>query len=351
MLHLALGSTMQFPTTIAICAMAKDLTPSTQWQETVASDEAQRYASYGEQFAAIQARKSKKYGNGRALHRKQLTAAKGTLEVLADLPEFARHGLFAKPGTYETWVRLSNGGLDKASDRTPDIRGFALRVLGVKGDSALGNGPAVSQDFALINQEVFGFTSADDFVQFVVAASQGGGKLLKHLFARYGLLGAPARLFSMVKTVGKSFSGFATETVFSAAPIACGPYAVRVRLVPAAGNGPASPDAKQDWGADFSAKLREKTLQWDLQLQPYVDAARTPIEDASVNWPSPYTTVARLTLPKQDTNSAQGQALSQQVEAAVFDPWQALAAHRPLGDVMRARKVVYFVSQQARGAA
>ena len=331
--------------------MAKDLIPSTQWQEKLAPDEDERYARYGQEFAAIQARKSKKYGNGRALHRKQLTAAKGTLEVLADLPDFAGHGLFAKPAKYETWVRLSNGGLDKASDRTPDIRGFALRVLGVQGDSALGNGPALSQDFALINQEVFGFSSADDFVQFVVAASQGGGKLIRHLFARYGLLGGPARLVSMVKTVGKSFGGFATETVFSAAPIACGPYAVRVRLVPVPGNGPASADAKADWGADFSAKLREKKLQWDLQLQPFIDAERTPIEDASVNWPSPYTTVARLTLPKQDTHSAQGQALAQQVEAAVFDPWQALAAHRPLGDVMRARKVVYFVSQQVRGAA
>ena len=331
--------------------MAKDLIPSTQWQEKLAPDEDERYARYGQEFAAIQARKSKKYGNGRALHRKQLTAAKGTLEVLADLPDFACHGLFAKPAKYETWVRLSNGGLDKASDRTPDIRGFGLRVLGVQGDSALGNGPAASQDFALINQEVFGFSSADDFVQFVVAASQGGGKLLKHLFGRYGVLGAPLRLVSMVKTVGKSFGGFATETMFSAAPMACGPYAVRVRMVPADSNGPASADAKQDWGADFSAKLSQKSLQWDLQLQPFVDAKRTPIEDASVNWPSPYTTVAHLMLPTQDTNSAQGQDLAQQVEAAIFDPWQALAAHRPLGDVMRARKVVYFVSQQARGAA
>ena len=30
---------------------------------------------------------------------------------------------------------------------------------------------------------------------------------------------------------------------------------------------------------------------------------------------------------------------------------QALAAHRPLGEVMRARKVTYFESQKARGAA
>lgn len=331
--------------------MALDLTPSTQWQENVAADEAQRFAGYGQQFAALQARKSKRYGKGRALHRKQLTAATGSLEVLADLPEFARQGLFAAPGRYEVWVRLSNGGMDRAPDRTPDIRGLALRVLGVKGESALGNGPAVSQDFALINQEVFGFSSSAEFVAFVVAASQGMGTLVKHLFRSYGLFGGPARLVKLIGTMGKPFAGFAVEPFFSAAPIACGPYAVRVRLVPAAGNGPATQGAKQDWGADFSDRLRAKSLQWDLQLQPFVDARRTPIEDASVNWPSPYTTVARLTLPQQDSASAQGQTLAAQVEGAVFDPWQALAAHRPLGDVQRARKVVYFESQKGRSAA
>lgn len=88
-----------------------------------------------------------------------------------------------------------------------------------------------------------------------------------------------------------------------------------------------------------------------MQLQPFVSEILTPIEDASVNWSSPYTTVARLTLPQQDTASAKGQALCKKAEASVFDPWEALAAHRPLGDVQRARKVVYFVSQQGRGAA
>ena len=185
----------------------------------------------------------------------------------------------------------------------------------------------------------------------MVAASQGMGALVKHLLHRYGVLGGPVRLLKMVATMGKKFSGFATETMFSAAPIACGPYAVRVRLVPAVENGPPSAGAGQDWGADFGARLREKELQWDLQLQPFVDARRTPIEDASVNWPSPYTTVARLRLPPQNTASPQGQILAQQVEDAIFDPWQALAAHRPLGDVQRARKVVYFESQKGRGAA
>ena len=61
--------------------------------------------------------------------------------------------------------------------------------------------------------------------------------------------------------------------------------------------------------------------------------------------------VARLMLPKQNTSSPQGWALAQEIEGTVIDPWQALAEHRPLGDVQRARKVVYFASQKGRGAA
>lgn len=330
--------------------MTENLNPSTQWREHVAPDEAQRFAAYGEQFAALQARKSKKYGTGRALHRKQLTAAHGQLEVLGGLPTFAGHGLFAAAAKFDVRVRLSNGGMDSAPDRTPDIRGFGLSVKGVVGDSALGNGAAKSQDFTLINQEVFGFADSEEFVSFVMAAADGNGSLVKYLMRRYGWLAGPARLLKMLKTVGKPFGGFATEALYSAVPMACGPYAVRVRMVPSAENGAATPGASADWGADFAARLARQDLHWDLQLQPFVNESLTPIEDASINWESTYASVARLTLPRQDCSSAQGQALLAEVEASVIDPWQALASHRPLGDVQRARKVVYFESQKGRAA-
>ena len=218
--------------------MSTSFTPSTEWQERVADDEDERYADYARRFADIQARKSAKYGVGRTLHRKQLAAARGTLEVLPDVPSFAWHGLFAVPAKYEVLVRLSNGGMDRTRDSLPDIRGFSLRVLGVKGDSALGDGPAQSQDFTLINQEVFAFAGSGEFVDFVEAASRGNGALLKFLLRRYGLIGGPKQLLRMLGLATKSFGGFATEPVYSALPMACGPYAVRVRLVPDAPHPP-----------------------------------------------------------------------------------------------------------------
>ena len=324
--------------------------PSTEWRESVAADEAARFAGYAERFVEMQKRKSAKYGNGRALHRKQLLALHATFEVLPDLPAHARHGLFANPGSYDAWVRLSNGGTDRARDATPDIRGFAIKVRGVRGPGALGN-TTEAQDFLLINQEKFAFPKSDEFVDLVMAASRGNGALLKYLVGRYGFVGALKFMAKFAATMGKKFSGFATERVYSAAPIACGPYAVRVRLLPARDKPLA--DASKDWAADLGRQLAVGPLVHELQLQFFVDEQRTPIEDASVEWTeevAPYLTVARLVIPQQALDDTAAAAFAEEVEQAVFDPWDALAEHRPLGDVMRARKAVYFASQQARAA-
>jgi hypothetical protein len=322
--------------------------PSTEWQERIAPDEESRYAGYARDFAALQARKSARYGKGRALHRKpQLTLA-GELEILPELPSHARHGLFAKPARHPVWVRLSNGGADKQSDRQPDIRGFSIKVREVAGPGALGF-DTDSQDFLLINHAAFSFPNSDEFVGLALAAVKGPGALLKYLIGRYGLIGGLKRAGRLAQTIKKPFSGFATETFHSAAPIACGPYAVKVRLLPASGDN--TRRVPPDYSGDMRERLAKGPLSFDLQLLFYVNEDDTPIEDASKEWTdalAPAVTVARLSLAAQDPESASGRALAEAVEDAAFDPWRALVAHRPLGDVMRARKVVYFQSQQGR---
>jgi len=323
--------------------------PSTEWKERIAADEAERHAGYVRDFEQIQALKSAKYGKGRALHRKQQLGLQGSFEVLSDLPGHARHGLFARPATYAAWVRLSNGGTDRQADRKPDVRGFAIKVKGVNGPGALGSGPTTSQDFLLINHPAFAFAGADEFVGLVKSMVKGPGALLGYLVLRYGFLGAMGMVKRFARTFNAPFTGFATQPFHSAAPIACGPYAVRVRLQPASDE--VAPGAAADWAGDFRGHLERGPLQFKLQLQFFVDEARTPIEDASIDWPedlAPYVTVGVLTLPPQDAQSAEGRELAATIEAAAFDPWCALMDHRPLGEVMRARKVVYYQSQTGR---
>jgi len=327
--------------------------PSTAWQERVQADEAARFEGYVRQFQAMQQAKSARLGPGRALHRKQIMGLAARLQVLPDLPEAARHGLFATPGEHPVWVRLSNGSADRAADRVPDIRGLGVRVFGVHGPSALGNGPATHQDFALINHPAFAFATSAPFMGLVMSAAKGPLAVPAHFIRRHGVLGGLREMRKLLATLGKPFLGFASEAFHSAAPIACGPYAARVRLLPAAAQRTAR-NGRGDWAADVAQRLRVDDLHWTLQLQFFVDEARTPIEDASVDWPeavAPYVDVARLVVPAQRLDGEAALAFQRQVEQGSFDPWSALAAHRPLGEVMRARKAVYFASQQGRGAA
>ena len=319
--------------------------PSTAWRERIAPDEAAHLERVAKVIGGLQRTKSAKFGQGRALHRKQLLAATGTLEVLAGLPDHARHGLFATPGSHRALVRLSNGGPDVQANRAPDIRGFALKVFDVSGEAALG-GTTDHQDFLMINQERLPTADSREFIDFVEAATPGPLPAILHLFKAHGVAGGFARLRDLFAAVGKKFAGFAAERFNTVAPVSCGPYAVRVRLAPA-GNPPSTGRSK-DIVADMRERLARGPLTWSLELQFFVDEAVTPIEDGSVAWPdaeTPIVPVALLTLPQQGVDAAAIQA-----EAARFDPWGGLAAHRPLGEIMRARKVAYFESQKGRNA-
>jgi hypothetical protein len=319
--------------------------PSTAWQERIPADEEAHHKRVAEVIGALQRSRSARFGAGRALHRKQLLATTGTLEVLDALPGPARHGLFAVPGSHRVLARFSNGGPEVQADRIPDIRGFALKVFDIAGPSALG-GTTDHQDFLMINQDRLPTRDSREFIDFMEAATRGPVSGLFHLFQAHGLGGGLARVRELFAALGKKFNGFAAERFNTAAPLCCGPYAVKVRLKPV-GNPPPSARSK-DIVADLRERLAIAPVRWDMELQFFVDEATTPIEDASCVWPdaeTPIVTVARLTL------GAATDAAAKLAEAGKFDPWGGLADHRPLGEVMRARKAAYFVSQQGRGAA
>jgi hypothetical protein len=87
-----------------------------------------------------------------------------------------------------------------------------------------------------------------------------------------------------------------------------------------------------------------------VAAQLCTDLKTMPIEDASVLWPedqSPYLTVAPITAPAQD--SWFDNKVRHVDHGMSFSSWQGLAAHQPLGSVMRARKRTYQASARFRG--
>lgn len=323
------------------------MTPSTAWSERLQEDEAQRFDRQAERIAKVQNAMNAKYGPGRTTHRKQVQGLAATVEVLPDLPDYAAHGILAAPATYEALVRLANGDFHVLPDKVPDIRGFAVKVLGVDGPGALGGSTTV-QDLLFNNHPAFPVRRSEDFVRLVEGAAKGQAAMIRIAFVRFGLVGGVAVLRRARSTISRPFAGFAAETFWTGAPLANGPYAMRLRVVP---TDPRPAPDRNDWAGDIRARLAEGPLVYSIDAQFFVDEATTPIEDPTVDWPAPYVPVARLTLAQQDPTSADGLALAERVSGATFDPWAGLADHRPLGEIMRARKVLYRVSQVGRGAA
>jgi len=321
-------------------------TPRRDWRERVDSDEAMRFARYGDLFTQMQRAQTQRFGNGRALHRRQILALRAQFEVLGSLPAHAAQGLFSHTAKYDAWIRLSNGASAINPDRRPDVRGFAIKVLGVHGPSALGDGETSCQDFLLIQLPATGFARSAEFVEVALAAAKGPLAVIAALVRRHGFVAGLRRLKRLGDGLNAPFSGFATQRFYSALPFACGAYAARARLLPPPGER-AVAGAKDDWADDMLQRLERRPLVYEFQLQFFVDETHTPIEDGSVDWDeslAPYVSVARLTLPMQDLQ----RAFAEQVESAAFDPWAALAEHRPLGELMRARKAVYYASQKER---
>ncbi len=317
--------------------------PSTAWKEAKPEGEDARFETYAQQLATLQRSHG---GTSRALHAKGHGVFEATLEIADGLPEHARHGLFAKPARYEALVRFSNGSGKRQADKVGDVRGIAVKVLGVPGKKVLGD--AATQDFLGILSPSVPFQNADDFVG-VIWATRSPALALFRLIGTIGF-----RAFPLVKKVVAGFklppASLATKRFFSALPIQCGPYAARFAFTPSETS--ADPlSAGPDFHSEaLASRLARGTVAYDLELQFFADEATTPIEDPRVDWPTPYIRVGRLELAQQDASSARGKQLTERGEKLSFDPWHALVEHRPLGGMMRARKAAYFASITTRGA-
>jgi hypothetical protein len=332
------------------------MSPATDWTETVLADEDARLLRHAEALRDIQRRRAEKSGKAlRALHAKGNAGLEAELTVLPDLPEHARVGLFAAPASYRAYVRLSNGAGLIQDDKKPDVRGIAVKIVGVPGKKIIpGLEDALTQDFLLIKSAATPFRDADEFVA-VVRATERPALALPRLFASLGVGRTFSLLRQLARGLGEPVASLATTRYYSALPIKYGPYAVHYALAPqasaaAAPDLPASPDRLGD---ELGARLRRGPVHYDFRVQFYVDATRTPIEDASVEWQekdAPFLTLARLTLPEQDVSGARGRRVAELCEGLSFDPWHATADFRPLGNMMRARNHAYRLSTQERRA-
>jgi hypothetical protein len=320
--------------------------------ETVSPDEAERFKRFADEIVALQAARARKRGGApeRPLHAKQHLGAVGELVVSAT--GSAQVGVFAETGkAWPVYVRFSNGSGMHQGDKDPDVRGFALKLVGVPGVKLIaGLEQELTQDFLFLDTPTIPFRDPDEFMTFVRAAKDGPLKLLPRLIAGFGF----GRALGILKgsLTAEKVESFATHAFHTAAPIAFGASAAKLALVPVPGAAPAAPPSGRDYlRRDLTSRLQQGSLSWSLRAQPFVDQNSTPIEDTSVLWSGPWVELGTLRLPQQDPESPRGQEISALVNQLSFDPWHATEQHRPLGAIMRARGATYGASVVGRQAA
>ncbi|HEX8162361.1 MAG TPA: hypothetical protein VF538_10840 [Pyrinomonadaceae bacterium] len=292
----------------------------------------------------------------RGFHAKTHAGVMAEFEVLDGLPECARFGVFGTPRVFPALVRFSNGDFHLNPDKHHEPRGIAIKLIGVGGRKLLpGREDAVTQDFLATSHSVT--STVRDIRQFVafIRAARNPVTLPVTLAREVGVFESARILADVAGTVALSkVRSMATEHYAGTAPIKLGPYAVKFTVRPAEGTPePQSRPLTDDFlREELADRLRAGDLMFDFLLQFYVDDEHTPIEDTSVEWEpehAPFVRVARLRIPRCDLDDPATHALSEEVKKLSFTPWHATEDHRPLGNVMRARRVAYEASAALRG--
>lgn len=326
------------------------LEPRTDWKEEIPEGEEAEHIALAELLRDVQRKHTSKLkAAGRGLHRKSHAGVRAELGVRSDLPAPYRVGIFAAPATYNAYVRFSNGAPRRQPDKTPDVRGIALKIVGVPGKKLIpGMEDARTQDFLMIKTPTIPFNNAREFVR-IVQTADNPLQLLPTLF-RVGF----GRVAQILKQVGASFkipvTSMATLRYWTAAPIRWGDHAARLSLIPGATDDAVAHGLRDD----LATRLQHGPVTFTLAVQLYVDPQRTPIELGSADWSesdSPYVPVADLVIPRQDITSEAGERLADYVETLSFDPWHAPVEFRPLGNIMRARNHAYRLSVIERASA
>src|SRR5262245_44967206 len=253
--------------------------------------------------------------------------------VAADLPAELRVGLFARPQTCKARIRFARASTD--SDKEQDVRGMSIKVLGVAGEN-LTQGET-TQDFVLNSDPVVMVGRSADFLDLLRAHEEGGLKQAA-FFARHPHAAAIA-LASRQHTTSHLEISYWSTTPFLFGPRRAVKYIAR----PVSNHVTPLPDPLTDnyLHDRLAAHLASREALFDLMVQFRADPERMPIEDASVEWKehdSPYRPVARIRIAPQRLGSSE-QAIA--CERLSFNPWHALADHRPLGNYNRARKTIY----------
>ncbi|MBT9371673.1 catalase family protein [Rhizobium sp. CSW-27] len=293
----------------------------------------------------------------RCVHAKSHALLGAEVEVHDNLPPELAQGLFARPATYDAVIRISTTPGDILHDSVSAPRGMALKILDVPGERLAGAQQSTSQDFVMVNGKVFNSPSGEAFLanlKLLAATTdrvEGAKKILSKILR--GVEGAAEKVgkeLTPLKVMGgQPMTHILGESFFTQVPLRYGAFIAKLGVVPASANlkdlvdRPVrvtdDPDAHRHLIEEF---FETQTAVWHLKAQLCTDLETMPVEDPMAPWDedrSPYFTVATITAGPQ---TAWSRERAERVDDGMkFSPWNGIAAHQPLGQIMRLRRLAY----------
>ena len=310
-------------------------------------------------------------GSGRAVrgaHAKTLGVAKAEVEILRDVPAAYAQGIYATPGHHDAVLRFSSASNHLGPDgHLGPVLGGALKIFDVDGAKLVDDEPdSTTFDYVLKNSPVFVANTArhylvlqevgNDSGKYLARGKAGFHDLLADLLTGKGTFErsdwAWEEMLAFAKAAQTPLRNPLLSTFWSMAAMRHGDYVAKVRIAPTAENAEHAIHHDVDlsigpdvFGPMLIDELQAGAFDFDLQVQLCTDLELMPVNQATVEWPeklSPFVTVARVHLPRQDISENYENA-----DGLAFNQWRVTAEHRPLGEIMQLRRI-YSASAKVR---
>ena len=292
----------------------------------------------------LQEKMSTDYPKGqikRDAHPKNLACLQAEFIVEPNIPAELKKGIFEFPQTYPAWIRISSSSGKIQSDEIKDLRGFAIKIMGVKGERLQSqNEEKETQDFVLMSYPTMPLGTVKQFHDAVYYSINWSPFVF---LSRLAVSGKFHTLNELRKARQNQTSPLDIR-YWSTTPYLYGTeHSVKYSLVPTSHIKSSLPPILADnYLTDNMEKhLAANEASFDFMIQMQKNPGRMPVEDAGVEWSeeeSPFIKVATLRIPPQAFRTPEREELAEDLS---FSPAHSLIEHRPIGGINRARIEIY----------
>lgn len=283
-------------------------------------------------------KESKKNYAKREAHSKCLGLLKAEFIVNENLPKEYKIGVFKNPKKYNAFIRISNSSNKVKGDNSKDIKGIAIKLLGVDGEKCESNENS-TQDFLLINTHIMPIGTLKLFHDAIYYTTKSnplifGGKLL--------IQGKMGMIIKLIKNMKHETSPLDVR-YFSTTPYMFGDKVVKYILVPTSTYKSKLPKklTATYLSENMQNHLKKYEATFDFLIQIQTNENEMPINDASVIWDmkkSKIVKLATIKIPMQIFATKERYKLAENLS---FSPGHSLIEHRPIGDINEARVKIY----------